>query len=229
MGVDDSKELQNLLVDRIVREVLYRISAAEPKTLPANGTAVIVSSFVPSFDRVQESVRANFGTDDVYYFKCNDAEVSSKLERVTDVNEVGTEKVLSIISGMKNVVLLTPKIKLLENIAEGNDTEFVEFLITRSLLWEKNVCLLLDFEPPDFKRNTFYEKIVTSLQTLTDIGIKTITYRCRSEETGVLALVTETDVVAAFKAGLTEVRTVARALITPSAADKSKELGIEIN
>jgi hypothetical protein len=222
-------ELQKKIIDRIVAEVLYRIKAAEPKSAPPKGTVVIVSSFVPAFDKVQESIKSNFGTEDIQYFTVGGAKVPSKLEQVTDADEAGGEKVLNIVSGAKNVVILTPKIKLLERIAAGDDSGFVEYLTTRSLLWGKNVSLLLDFEPPTFRRNTFCERIADALGVLEEIGIQVITYSCANEESTSLALVTENDVVCAYKTGSTEVRTLAGAIITPSAADKAKELGIAIN
>ena len=60
--------------------------------------------------------------------------------------------------------------------------------------------MLLDFKPPRFKRNTFFEKIVTVIETLGDMGVEVLSYQCSVAKDGErLTLVTENEVVAAYK------------------------------
>lgn len=223
-----SRPLSKEIVDRIVEEVLYRLKEMEPKGVIPAGTAVLVTSFIPSFHKADALIRGRFG-DDITYIDFGGSEFPSKLEQVVSAEELGTDKVLSLVNGSANIVLLTPRLKMIENIAHGRDESFVEFLVVRSLLWGRQVSAVLDFTPPSFKRNTFFERIIGELDGLRDIGIELISYDCSYEKTDEKSLITETDVVEAWKKGQEEVRSATGGIITPSAKDKAKELGVAIN
>jgi len=215
-------------VDRIVEEVLFRLKEMEPNEIIPVGTAVLVTSFIPSFNKADDLLHGRFG-DDITYIDFGGNEFPSKLKQVVSAEEAGTDKVLSLVNGSANIVLLTPRLKMIENIAHGRDEGFVEFLIVRSLLWERNVSAVLDFTPPTFKRNTFFERIVEELDGLRDIGIELISYDCSYEKAEEKSLITEADVFEAWKKGQEEILSGAGGIITPSARDKAKELGMIIN
>jgi hypothetical protein len=216
------------IIDRIVEEVLYRLKEAEPKEIKAEGTSVLVTSYIPSFVKVSRIIKDRFG-DSVTFIDFSGNAFPSRSECVVSAEEVGSDNVLGKINGSANVVLLAPRLRLLKSIAQGNDEGFVEYLIIRSLLWGRNVNVLLDFNPPDFKRNTFYEGVIDVLDVLREIGVEIISYDCSYEPLNARSLVTEGDVVDAWKNGQGEIQTAAGCIVTPSARDKSAELGVEIN
>jgi hypothetical protein len=223
----DEKQ-SKLLIDRIVQEVLYRIKALEAKDEDVSGTVVLLTSNVPSPGSALSKLKQSFGKE--MLFVNFGIKNPFALEKVLEVETDAEETALDSVTGAADVVLLTPKIGLLEDIAKGRDEGFVPHLVIRSLLWGRNVSVVMDFEPPRFKRNTFYEKLVDVIGTLQDMGIRLLTYKCATRK-GLegLTLVTEADVMEAWKNKRTEIHCAAGAIVTPSARDKSKELGIRIN
>ncbi len=223
----NSTEL-NALINRITEEVLYRLKEMEPADENVSGTVVIVSSFIPSPKTALMTIDEKYGKETEFItFGTAFTPVG---RRCTSADEHEMDSILEKVAGSANVVLMTPKVGLLEKIATGNDEGFIEHLVMRALLWGRKVSLLLDFKPPRFKRNTFYEKIVTVIETLDEMGMEILNYQCALAKDGdKLTLVTEQDIVMAYKAKAQEVRCAANAIITPSAKDKAKELGIIIN
>jgi hypothetical protein len=220
--------LQKEVVDRIVEEVLYRLNEMKPKDTSPEGTVVLVTSFVPSFTKASELIRSRYG-EDVTYINFSGVAFPSKLERIVSAEEIGTDAVLALVNGSDHVVLLTPRLKLIGHIAEGSDEDFVEFLIIRSLLWGRHVSVVLDFKEPSFKRNTFFEKIVSIVDVLEDIGIDVVSYDCSYERSSERTLITEADVLDEWKKGHKKILSAAGGIITPSAKDKAMELGMRIN
>lgn len=220
-------EATKALIDRIVQEVLYRIDMAEPKDEYVSGTAVLVTTHVPSKRSAIDEIKRRF--TDLRFVRFGGTAFDSAIETVIDANDAGEDAVMDIAASSENVVLLAPKLKLLESVAMGDDSGFVEQVVIRSLLWGRNVTVLLDFAPPRFKRNTFFEKVATIAQTLEEMGATILTYKCASFEGAEgLSLVTEGDVLAAAKDGKTEIRCATGAIVTPAAKDAAKEAGIKI-
>ncbi len=220
------KEL-NILINRIAEEVLFRINQAAPKDEKVEGTIVLVTSYVPSLKTAVETIESLYEKEE--YVAC-DVEFDLIGKQVTLLGESNEAVVLEKVAGSANIVILTPKISLLERIAHGNDDNFTEHAIMRALLWGRNVEVLLDFVPPRFKRNTFFEKIVTVIETLEEMGVKVLSYKCSvAVDEDRLALVTETEVIDAYKAGKEKINCASKAIVTPSAKDKAAELGIIIN
>lgn len=135
------------------------------------------------------------------------------------------------LAGAADVVLVTPKIGLLCNIAYGNDEGFLEQAILRPLLWGRRVSVVLDFQPPKFKRGTFFEKIVDAIDALTSMGVRVLAYKCAAEytEEEKKTLVTETDVLEAHAKGQKRILCELGAVITPLARDRADELKIALD
>lgn len=223
----DDKQ-RRALIDRIVEEVLYRIKERQPSCESLRGTVALVTSYVPSLKNALETVKGRYGKDVTYInFGTGFAPVT---EEAMDAGQAGEQAVLAKVAGAANILLLTPKIGLLEDIAAGRDEGFVQHLMIRGLLWRRDVGILLDFDPPRFKRNTFYEKIATAVAALEDMGVRLMTYECASyTDARGLALVTENDVMEAQKNNQAEILCAANAIVTPAARDKANELGVKIN
>lgn len=224
----DEKEMQ-VLVKRITQEVLHRLRQSAPRDEDVSGTVALVSSFVPSKKSALKKLKEVYGAQPIDFITFG-TQFTPLADRSTDGNSEDKDIVLEKVAGAANIVIVTPKISVLKNIAEGNDEGFVEHLAIRSLLWGRNVSILLDFAPPRFKRNTFLETVVTVIGTLEEMGMKILDYKCAAEKSQEgLALVTEQDILDAYKNGQKAVNCMGGALVTPLAADKAKELGVKIN
>jgi hypothetical protein len=222
----DEKQ-HGLLIDRIVQEVLHRISAIEANDEDVSGTVVLMTSNVPSPGSAISTLKRNFGED--MLFVNFGTKNPFALESVTDAGAEDENRIVEIVAKAANVALLAPKVGLLEKISGGRDEDFVPHLVIRSLLWGRKVSAVLDFDPPRFRRNTFYERLADIIASLEDMGVKIITYKCAAQKENGLALVTEADVMDAWKNRQKEIRCAAGAIITPSARDKMQELGIRRN
>lgn len=207
---------------------MYRLREMEPEDENVSGTVAIVSSYVPSPKTALEFMDVNFG-DEVKYITFG-TEFSAGIRHSLNGDETPQSQILGMIAETANLVVVTPKIQMLSKIAEGDDSGFIEHLIMRALLWGRKVTLLLDFTPPRFRRNTFYEKVVTVIETLRDMGITVRSYNVKEEDDDKgLSLVTEREIEEAFGNKKTSVKTKAGAIITPLARDKARELDIKIN
>jgi len=223
------KEELGALVKRITQEVLLRLEQAKPVDETVKGTVVLVSSYVPSPKSALSRIKEVYGSEGVEFINFG-TDFTPIFEKAMHATEENRDEVLAKVAEAANIVLITPKISVLSTIAEGNDEGFLEHLMIRSLLWGRNVGILLDFRPPRFKRNTFFEKVVTVTETLTDMGIRIMSYKCSTEKgANALTLVTEQDVMDAFRKKEKDILAASGAIVTPSAKDKAKELGININ
>lgn len=224
-----NKEELSLLVKRITQEVLYRINQAKPVDETVKGTLVLVSTYIPSPKTALNRVKEIYGEDAIEFVNFG-TDFTPLFENADRYNGENADDILKKAAEAANIVLITPKISLLEKIAKGDDSGFLEHVIIRSLLWGRNTGIMLDFVPPQFKRNTFFEKILDVLNTLTDMGIRTFSYTVSSPAgQRALTLVTEQDVMDAYRAKQDSVLAASGAIVTPAAKDKANELGVNIN
>jgi hypothetical protein len=226
LDISDAGE-RSLLIDRITQEVLSRLSALEAKDENVSGTVVLVTSRIPSPASAMSKLKERFGGE--LSFVNFGVKVPFAIPGVIDAGERPGDMIMETVASAAGVVLLAPRIGLLDVIAKGDDSDFVPYLVIRSLLWRRDVSVLLDFEPPRFKRNTFFEKLADVLTTLEDMGVRLLTYKCAQRGAEGLCLVTEADVTEAWRNRKTEIRRAPGAIVTPAARDKSKELGIRLN
>lgn len=226
MDIADERQ-RGLLIDRIAQEVLSRLSALEARDENVSGTVVLMTSHIPSPASAMSKLKESFNGE--LSFIDFGAKIPFGLPNVMDAGKEPEEAVTEAVASAAGVVLLAPKIGLLDSIAKGDDGDFIPHLVIRSLLWGRDVSVLLDFEPPRFRRNTFFEKIVDTLATLQDMGVRLLTYKCAQKGAEGLCLVTEADVTEAWRNHKTEIRRAPGAIITPAAKDKAKELGLRLN
>ena len=229
MSTNDKGAITGELVDRIVREVIHQIEQPEKESPCIDGTVVLLTAYVPGYMEAVREIETAFGGT-IEYIGFDGKSIPDGLRsNVLDAEEAGYEAVLDRISKKANVVLLAPSLTLLEDIAAGKDEKIAAYIMTRSLLWGKNVKVLLDFKPPQSKRNTFFEKVTGIIDVLESIGIDVMTYRSMPDpDKGKLPLVTERDIREAHRKGLKTVRKSAGAIVTPSAKDAAWELKISI-
>jgi len=206
------------------------MTAAERYESYAQGAVVLLTSPVPGCGEAVKMLGEQCGTDIEYigFGGCRFPE--GPYPAVTDAGLLGPEALAERVRLKEKVMLLAPKLFLLESIAEGRDEDLPAYLVIRSLLWGKDVRAILDFEPPLFRRNALFERIVSVIETLEGAGIGISAYRYMQDpEEGMLALITERDVRAAAEQGRSKIRKTATTIVTPSAKDAASELGIVID
>ena len=219
------------LVAKIAQEVMNRIEYETMEDENVEGTVAIFTTFVPSKKACAEALKEHFGVGiDAALLEGTEFDLPGFFPFPVE-DEDDQQALMEKLAGTENVVLVTPKLSLLYRLADGDDSGFVEQTVLRPLLWGRNVSILLDFKTPKFKRATFFAKVVDALDVLTNMGVRILSYNPASaqEETELLTLVTETQILDAAKAGATSVLCTRDAIVTPLARDKASELGIAIN
>ena len=229
MSTYDNK-FHEQLVDRIVSEVLYQVGKEEPEEHISSGTAVLVTSYVPSYKSAASAIEKTY-PEKISYIGFNGNTLPEGIYgKVESAEDLGHSNVLDLIAKKKYVVLLAPKISLLEDIAGRRDNEFTAYIVIRSLLWNKNVSVLLDFEPPRFRNNTILGRVNEILGELKAIGIDIKEYELQDiYEDGILELVTERDVRDAYLKEKLSIKKAPGAIVTPAAKDAARELNISID
>lgn len=219
------------IVAAVAREVIARLQFDNEKDEDVQGTVALVTSFVPSRKSCAAFIEKHFGKGiDCALFGGAKFNAPGFLPMVIDDDDSKAE-LIEKIAGAKNIVLVTPKLSLLYKLAEGNDEGFVEQTFLRPLLWGRNVSVVLDFEPPKTKRQTFFGKLADAIDMLERMGVKVLAYKPSQavDAPERKALVTEADVVDAAKRGDMRILAAKDALITPLARDKAQELGVSID
>ena len=211
--------MDNSQINLIVEEVLCRLKEQIPAPAEESGTLVVAASEVMAPQIADRILRQKFSNIQ-YAF----------LQRGADAAEWNEKTLLSAVSAGENIVLLAPGVRTIENIASGQDAEFLERAVLRAILWGKNVYVMLDFDLPRFKRGTFFAKLLDALEALEDMGVKIITYQCFADKKqGLFSLVTENEVVEAFVQKKNNIACAKGAIVTPAARDRAAELKIKID
>lgn len=219
------------LVAMITDEVKSRIQYADQKDERVDGTVALFTNFVPSKKACGEFLKQKFGVGiDCALFDGVQFSAPGCFP-VTIENEGDRSDLMQKLAGTADIVLVTPKLNLLHRLAAGDDSGFVEQAVLRPLLWGRRVSIVLDFEPPAFKRNTFFEKVADSIAALEQMGVKILSYRPSQEESAAerKALVTEEDVLQAAQEGAERILCERNAIITPLAREKADALHISLD
>ena len=143
-------------------------------------------------------------------------------------NAPGRTALQDLVSRAEEVALAAPPIALLREIAAGEDGSDLAFLMIRAILWGKKTALLLDFDPPRFRRNSLLGQVAEAVEALQSMEVEVVNYRRSRPRTEPLELVTEEAVRQAAKTRERTLRCAMNAIITPSARDAIRELGVEI-
>lgn len=218
------------LVSRIVMEVNQKLQYDQENDENVSGVVALMTSYIPSKHACSSKLVEMYGAgiDCALFENVNfKAPGFFTFDVKSDEDRAG---LMDKLAGAADVVLVTPKLSLLYNLANGNDDGFIEQSFLRPLLWGRRVCILLDFDIPRFKRATFFEKLVDSIDALTKMGVRVTSYKPSGEITSIKkALVTESDVIEAYNNGLHSIVCETNAIITPLAKDKASELDVSID
>lgn len=190
---------------------------------------VLVPGFVPAPERALAALAARFG-DKLSLVFLSDAVFAGgetpacRLDWETQKNEI-----VELLVRAEHAVLLAPGTALLARMGAGESGEDFSEALLRRILWGKAVDVLLDFEPPKFRRDTYFARLAEAIDQLTSMGFRFSTYQpCEGGAGNVLALVTEREVVEAKQSGRKTILCAAGAIVTPLAVDTAKELMIHI-
>lgn len=197
-----------------MQEVVRRIEAELLKQQHPEQVAVLVGTRPASPDRLEQWLQSRYGQA---YTELSFGEPSKPPDRLT---------VTEVIGKARQVILAASDITQLRRIAAADDTDPVSGAVVRALLWKKEITILLDYEPPRFRRNTFYETVADALETLQSMGVRVEYYEAFAHRQPGKDLITEADVI---EAAQTEDKTIAcvyGAIITPSAQDAIRETGV---
>lgn len=192
-------------------------------------TLVLVPGFVPAPELARASLATQYGKSLQLVFLSDavfsaDGAACCHLDWATQKNEL-----VELLVRAEHAVLLAPNTALLARMGAGDNAEDFSEALVRRILWGKVVDVLLDFEPPKFRRDTYFAKLAEAIDLLTSMGFRFFTYQpCEGTSSGALALVTEREVIEAKQSGRKTIVCAAGAIVTPLAVDTAKELQIHI-
>ena len=227
------------LSDDQIQKIIERAQSAmrDSNSVPRMGealagdadTPVLVPGFVPAPERALGALSAQYGKRAQLVFLSDavfsaEETASCRLDWATQKNEL-----VELLVHAEHAVLLAPNTALLARMGTGDNAEDFSEALVRRILWGKAVDVLLDFEPPKFRRDTYFARLAEAIDQLTSMGFRFFTYQpCEGTSSGVLALVTEREVVEAKQNGRKTIVCAAGAIVTPLAVDTAKELQIHI-
>ena len=211
-----NQELLHKFIEAIVAEVVRRVAILERQKQHPEDVLVLIAAPTAYPEELKALLRAQFGEG--YTPLC--FRENCELPHAVYAEALSQAQILEQVTKAKTVILIAPRLEQLQEIAEGNDRDFLSYLMIRSVLWRKDVRLYLDFEPPRFKRNTFLEGVSSSLDTLREMGVTVSPYYTGDAARQIgESLVTEADVLAAADRGDKTIRCRVGAIITPAARD----------
>lgn len=221
---EDDRELR-VLIRSLAEQVIRRL--LEPDNVET-GAIALIPSFVPDAGPLKAYLKDKYKDGVTLAGEGADALEGFKTQGMRTPQE--RQAIMSSLKGYADVLLVSPPLWMLKNIAAGDDRGFIEQAFMRSLLWGKTVTVVLDFERPGFSRGTFFGGINDALFAIRDMGASVMSLKLSAgRHEGQLELVTETEIEEAHKQGRQRVRCAPGAIVTPLARDKAKELGISID
>lgn len=219
----DEKELKQL-IQRIAVQVIKQMMESDKAP---TGALALVPSFVPEpallaahFKERNVDRLTGIGEGAATLEGCNPLSAETHQEK---------QRCIASLKSYVDITLVFPPLWLLKNIAAEDDRGFFEQVFLKALLWNKNVTVLLDFERPGCDRNTPFQGLSNTLQAIENMGAKVISLRSSAGKTeGWLSLVTEAEVMQAYKMGNASIPCVSGVIVTPLAREAAKELGVSI-
>lgn len=220
-----NRELLHKLIEAIVAEVVRRVALLERQKQHPEHVLVLLAAPLAYPEELRKLLKAQFGEGytPVSFLERNDLQD----ENMLFVSQLGEAGLMEKITVAKTVVLVGPRLELLGKIARGEDQDFLSYLMVRSILWKKDVRLYLDFDPPQFKRNTFLEGVASGIETLRQMQVTVCPYfKGEAAARKQSSLITEADVLAAAEREDKIIRAQVGAIITPAARDALLTSGV---
>ena len=220
-----NRELLHKLIEAIVAEVVRRVAELERQKQHPEQVLVLLAAPVAYPKELKKLLTTRYGCG--YTPICFAEQCELEDDYILYASKLSEKELLAKVTGAKTVILVGPKLELLSKIAGGEDSEFLSYLLVRSILWRKDVQLYLDFDPPRFKRNTFLEGVASAIETLRQMDVAVCPYYTADAAAQLGAsLVTEADVLAAAEREDKTIRARVGAIITPAARDALLTAGV---
>jgi len=223
------------LSDTQIRQIIERVDqAVDPKANNGLGcgdsaTVVLVPGYVPSPKKALASLTERYGND--LCLLCLE-EPALDAGGIPCCSVAWPEQKAAFVDRLvraQRAVLLSPGVGLLKRLANGQEEDGAGEVLLRRILWGRPVDILLDFDPPKFRRGTYFAQIAEAVDSLTSMGVGVYAYSpCEAATVTACSLVTERDVIDAKQSGQKTILCAAEAIVTPLAADTAKELQINI-
>lgn len=217
------------IIRRVTERVLERLMA-EGLFLPdQTGALVLVPNFIPESALLNKYLKERFHSGVTCALVEQIAALDPAFHTVFAAQRDEQQRLLSTLKFYEHIVLAMPSLKLLNRIANGEDSGFTEQLVLRAILLEKKVTVVLDYQPPKFKRGTFFESVVSSITALKDMGVEIVSLvPTLKPADSACELVTEDRIQQAYWYGDRSIQCAKGAIVTPLAKDKANELGVTI-
>ena len=220
-----NRELLHKLIETIVAEVVRRVALLERQKQRPEQVLVLLAAPLAYPGELKKLLKAQFGEGYTPVSFLEQNELGD--ENTLFVSQLGEAKLMDQITAAKTVILVGPRLELLGKIARGEDQEFLSYLMVRSILWKKDVRLYLDFDPPQFKRNTFLEGVASGIETLRQMQVTVCPYfKGEAAAKKQSTLITEADVLAAAERKDKTICAQVGAIITPAARDALLTSGV---
>ena len=223
------------LSDTQISQIIERVSqAVDPKAnigldCDDSATVVLISGYVPSPKKALANLVERYGGD--LCLLCLEEPVLNA-GGIPCCRIAWPEQKAAFVDRLvraERAVLLSPGVGLLKRLANGQEEDGAGEVLLRRILWGKPVDVLLDFDPPKFRRGTYFAQIAEAVDNLTSMGVGVFAYSpCESAAVTACSLVTERDVIDAKQSGQKTILCAAEAIVTPLAVDTAKELQINI-
>ncbi len=177
--------MENIKLDELIGDIVDRMLGQaggcmrEDETV--RGTLAVLAGYAPAGESAVQALLSRYGRD-VEFALLGEVEFeTSGFFRIRADDAATRNQLLKNAEKKERIVLVAPKISLLEKIVLGDDQGFMEYIFLRSLLWGRKPCVLLDFERPKFKRGTFFEKVSDILEMLESMGVEITHYACAED------------------------------------------------
>ena len=223
MKIKDEKELREAILN-ITEQVIKRIKGADK----SEGTLALIPSYVSDAVQVKKHLREKYG-ENVILSGDGAAALDEGFRKAEIETHDDRQRLIEALKNHSDIVLVTPPLWIMKNIARGNDKGFFEQIFIQALLWGKKVSVMLDFDKPKPKNSAFFKELDNDLSAIADMGAEIVWMNLPAVESdeGIL-LVTESEVIDAHKRGKERIKCASGAIVTPLARDSARELEISI-
>lgn len=245
--MDVKRQEIEALVKKATNEVLGKLGYINEQNLTSSsrdkkkdkGVLVIVPQYVVSLDEFLKYISKKYPTYEItlaVHGKIDEQEVKRlcKSEIYHIENEDSRLEIQKRFSSFSDILCISPGIKQMETIVQGDERCFITNLFIRGLLSSKRVQVLVEYNVNDMKNNLLTKKIKELLSTIEGLGAAVNTINSRHLEpslvtTGKTKLVTQDDIDNMWKNGIKQLEAGKGCIITPLAKDRAREIGLSIN
>ena len=213
----DENQLKEL-IKRIVLEVIRRLTGfGECQTI----------ALVPGYSAYMAEAAEYLARRSACAALFGDAEPLADIDSKRVDTADDKKALLRTLRDAEEVVLVAPSLSLLTAVTQGDDSHFAAVMFEKALLDGKKATVLLDFQPPKFKRGTLYEKVISAVDAVRDMGAEVVYLGAKPDEG--YALITEFEVNEAAKRGIARLQCAPGAIVTPLARDAAADKGVAID